>query len=98
MSHPASHSAPASSVEGITPVSPPSRFAALLTAIGAILLIGSEIWLTAVGTIWAADGYFKLGIFGDIILVVLVVPLALWATWMTIKLAVSVEMNPENAD
>ena len=75
-----------------------SKFAAFITAIGAIVLIGSEIWLAAVGAIWAVHGYFDMGMIGDGILIGLIAPLALWATWMTAKLAIAAEMNPENAD
>lgn len=75
-----------------------SRFIAFLTAIGAIVLIGSEIWLAALAAIWAADGFFDLAIVGNIIMIALIAPIAIWATWMTIKLAVSAEMNPDNAD
>jgi hypothetical protein len=41
-------------------------FAALFTAIGAIVLIASEIWLTALAAIWAADGFLGLSTTGDI--------------------------------
>lgn len=69
-----------------------------MTAIGAIVLISSEIWLAALATIWAADGFFDLAMVGDLIAIAIVVPPAIWATWMTAKLAISAEMNPENAD
>lgn len=98
MSHSASHPAPAKSAEGVFQPTPKTRFVAFLTAIGAIVLIGSEIWLAAIASIWAIDGFFDLAIAGDLIMVALVVPVALWATWMTAKLAISAEMNPENAD
>ena len=75
-----------------------SKFVAFLTAIGAIVLIGSEIWLAALAAVWAADGFFDLAIVGDIIVIAVIAPIAIWATWMTIKLAVSAEMNPDNAD
>lgn len=98
MSHSASHPAPAKSAEGVSHPAPKTRFVAFLTAIGAIVLIGSEIWLAAIASIWAIDGFFDLAIAGDLIMVALVVPVALWATWMTARLAISAEMNPENAD
>ena len=69
-----------------------------MTAIGAILLIGSEIWLAAVAAVWALDGFLDLAMVGDLILIALIAPLAIWATWMTARLAISAEMNPENAD
>ena len=75
-----------------------SRFIAFLTAIGAIVLIGSEIWLAALAAVWAADGFFDLAIVGDVIMIALIAPIAIWATWMTVKLAISAEMNPDNAD
>lgn len=73
-------------------------FAALFTALGAIVLIASEIWLAALATIWAADGFLGLSTTGDVILAAVVVPMAIWATWMTAKLAISAEMDPDNAD
>lgn len=88
MSHSASHSAPASK----------TKLVAFLTAIGAIVLIGAEIWLAALAALWAADGFFDLATVGDLIAIAVIVPPALWATWMTAKLAISAEMNPENAD
>lgn len=97
MSHPASPSSPVSFTGASTSL-PNSKFVAFLTAIGAIVLIGSEIWLAAVATIWAADGLLDLAITGDLIMIALIGPLAIWATWMTAKLAISAEMNPENAD
>ncbi|KGF69249.1 hypothetical protein LL06_12275 [Hoeflea sp. BAL378] len=94
MSHPAS---PASSAPSARAYSK-SKFAAFLTAIGAIVLIGAEIWLAAVAALWALDGFFDLAMIGDLILVALIAPAAIWATWMTAKLAIAAEMNPENAD
>ncbi|MBU2485036.1 MAG: hypothetical protein KKG78_08105 [Alphaproteobacteria bacterium] len=98
MSHPASHPAPADSADSVSMPARKSRFVAFLTAIGAIVLIGSEIWLAALAAIWAADGFFDLAIVGDIIMIALIAPIAIWATWMTVKLAISAEMNPDNAD
>lgn len=98
MSHPASNSTPATSADGSPTSFPKPRFIAFLTAIGAIVLIGSEIWLVALATVWAIDGFFDLATIGDLILMALIAPVALWATWMTAKLAIAAEMNPENAD
>lgn len=102
MSHPASPPATAPSAESFATPAPnfnqKSRFVAFMTAIGAILLIGSEIWLTAVATVWALDGFLDLAMVGDLILIALIAPLAIWATWMTARLAISAELNPENAD
>lgn len=98
MSHPASPPVPAISAEdSILPASR-TTFTAFLTAIGAIVLIGSEIWIAAIAAIWAADGVFGFATIGDIILIVLIVPPALWATVMIAKLAIAAEMDPENAD
>lgn len=94
MSHPAQATSATSRAK---PVSK-TKFAAFLTAIGAIVLIGSEIWLAAVGAVWALDGFFDLATIGDAIIIALIAPMAIWATWMTAKLAISAEMNPENAD
>ena len=98
MSHIASDFAPAPSSAPQTETLNKTRLAAFITAIGAIVLIGSEIWLAAVGAIWAVHGYFDMGMIGDAIMIGLIAPLALWATWMTVKLAIAAEMNPENAD
>ena len=94
MSHPASNTSSAASARQ----TPTPKFIAFMTAIGAIVLIGSEIWLAALAAIWAADGFFGLGLGGDLVMVALVIPLAIWATWMTVKLAIAAEMDPENAD
>ncbi|WP_417417503.1 hypothetical protein [Hoeflea sp.] len=98
MSHTAPHPASATSTESIAMPAPKTKFIAFLTAIGAIVLIGSEIWLAALAAIWAVDGFFDLAALGDLIMIALITPIALWATWMTAKLAISAEMNPENAD
>jgi hydrogenase/urease accessory protein HupE len=98
MSHPASHSGLALPVESITVPAPKTKFVAFLTAIGAIVLIGSEIWLAAIATIWAMHGMFDMATAGDLVMTAVVAPIALWATWMTAKLAISAEMSPENAD
>ncbi|MCY0146384.1 hypothetical protein OEG84_01285 [Hoeflea sp. G2-23] len=83
---------------GSRAIHPKTRFLAFLTAIGAIILITSEIWLAAVAALWAAGGVFGFGMTGDIILIALIIPPALWGTWMTVKLAIAAELDPENAD
>ncbi len=98
MSHTASDFAPAISAASQPVSMTKTKFAAFITAIGAIVLIGSEIWLAAIGAIWAVHGYFDMGLIGDAILIALIVPLALWATWKTAQLAIAAELNPENAD
>ena len=98
MSHSAPHSAPAKSGGSSATPASKTKFVAFLTAIGAIVLIGAEIWLAALAAIWAADGFFDLATVGDLIAIAIIVPPAIWATWMTVKLAISAEMNPENAD
>ncbi|MBC7279887.1 hypothetical protein [Hoeflea sp.] len=98
MSHTASDLAPAMPEAGQPVSMTKTKFAAFLTAIGAIVLIGSEIWLAAIGAMWAVHGYFDTGMIGDIILIAMIAPMALWATWMTAKLAIAAELNPENAD
>jgi hypothetical protein len=101
MSQPASNSPseiPAKTVSNQnSPKASPLTFAALSTAIGAIVLIGSEIWLAALATIWAADGVLGLSVAGDAILAAIILPLALWATWMTVKLAINAERDPDGA-
>jgi len=98
MSHSASHSAPVISAARLAMPAPKTKFIAFLTAIGAIVLIGSEIWLAALAAVWAIDGFFDLATLGDLIMIALIAPIALWATWMTARLAISAEMSPENAD
>ncbi|WP_417425949.1 hypothetical protein [Hoeflea sp.] len=98
MSQTASHTASAQSTESFTVPVPRTKFVAFLTAIGAIVLITSEIWLAAVAALWAAGGVFGFGMTGDIILIALIIPPALWGTWMTVKLAIAAELDPENAD
>ncbi|MDF1607239.1 hypothetical protein PZ897_03515 [Hoeflea sp. YIM 152468] len=95
---PHSASAPFNSPDALAMPAPGSRFTAFLTAIGAIVLIASEIWLVAIGTIWAIDGFFSLGTIGGLILIAIVVPLALWATWTIAMLAIAAELDPANAD
>lgn len=70
-----------------------SAFDAFLIAIGAIFLIGTEIWLAAIAVVWALHGLFATGMTGDIFLVLLVAPPAIWATWKTVTLAVSAERD-----
>lgn len=98
MSHIASDPAPAATAASPSALMNRTKFTAFLTAIGAIVLIGSEIWLAAIGAIWAVHGYFDMGMIGDAILIGMIAPLAIWATWMTARLAIAAEMNPENAD
>ena len=71
--------------------------AGFTTAIGAIVLICSEIWLAAIAGLWAMDGFFNLSPIADYILAALVLPLAIWATWKVAMLAISAESDPENA-
>lgn len=98
MSHPASSPFPAAPAEGGIPPAQKSRLTAFLTAIGAIVLIGSEIWLAAIASIWALDGMLGLSTVGDLVMIAIVGPIALWATWAIAKLAIAAELNPENTD
>lgn len=95
MSHSASH--PARTVDRPQPSPPVSRlsFTAAFSALAAILLIVPEIWLLAVATIWATDGLLGLSITGDLVIAAIIVPPSLWATWMTVKLAIAAERNPD---
>ncbi|PWW02261.1 hypothetical protein DFR52_102929 [Hoeflea marina] len=72
-----------------------SALDAFLIAVGAIVLIGTEIWLAALAIAWAAHGLLGLGVTGDIVLVLLVAPPALWATWKVATMAISAERNAE---
>ncbi len=98
MSHSAPHPVSANSAGRTALPAGKTKFIAFLTAIGAILLIGSEIWLAAIASVWAMHGILNMTTVGDLIMIAVVGPIALWATWMTAKLAISAEMNPENAD
>jgi uncharacterized membrane protein YwaF len=69
---------------------------AALAAVGAIVLIGSEIWLVAASTIWALHGLLAASLTVDIILGITILPIAVWATWKTVVLAIEAERNPEN--
>tara|TARA_R110002124_G_scaffold48028_8_gene142259 strand:+ start:1047 stop:1277 length:231 start_codon:yes stop_codon:yes gene_type:complete len=69
---------------------------AALAALGAIIMIGSEIWLVAVSTIWALHGFLATNLTVDIILGIVLLPGAVWATWKTVVLAIEAERNPEN--
>lgn len=69
---------------------------AALAALGVIVMIGSEIWLVAVSTIWALHGLLATNLTVDIILGIVMLPGAVWATWKTAVLAIEAERNPEN--
>lgn len=71
-------------------------FSAVLAASGAIILIGSEIWLVAISAIWALHGLLAASLTVDIILGILILPLAIWATLKTVVFAIEAERNPEN--
>nr|WP_306265235.1 hypothetical protein [Pararhizobium sp. IMCC3301] len=79
--------------------SSPARIAlvpAALAALGAIILVGSEIWIVAVSTIWALHGLLGANLTVDIILGILLLPGAVWATWKTVVLSIEAERKPEN--
>lgn len=97
MSHPASHQTQTEPVTGQSQLNQKTKSAAFLVAIGAIVLIGSEIWLVAIATIWALHGLFATSIIGDIVLAAIIVPPALWATWKTVLLAIDAERMAEDA-
>lgn len=82
---------------GTAPLTRKLTAAGLMTAIGAIVLIGSEIWLAAFASLWAFDGFFNLSTTADIILAALILPPAAWATWKVVVMAISAESDPENA-
>ena len=65
---------------------------AVLAAIGAIVLIVSEIWLTAIATIWALHGLLAANLTVDIVLGIAILPVAVWATWKTVVLAIEAEI------
>jgi hypothetical protein len=64
---------------------------AILSVLGLVVFLSSEIWLLVAGAFWALDGMFGLGLTGDLVLGALIVPPALWATYMVIKLSVEAE-------
>jgi hypothetical protein len=53
----------------------------LIMVISIAGLIASEIWLTVILFVWALAGMLDAGLAGVIVLCVLTVPAALWATW-----------------
>ena len=101
MSHPATAgTTPASPAPTIKTIekSPPVRrslIATLALASGAIVLIGSEIWLVAILLYWAMVDFIGHGLviqiaFGAVILIP-----ALWATWKLVELAIAAERYPD---
>lgn len=71
-------------------------FPAVLAAMGAIVLIGSEIWLVAISALWALHGWLSANLAVDAILAILILPAAIWATWKTVVIAIAAERDPEN--
>ncbi len=69
---------------------------AVLAALGAIVLIGSEIWLVAFAALWALHGWLAANLAMDIILCIAILPAAIWATWKTIVMSIEAERDPEN--
>ena len=97
MSHPASAGqSPDTSSSTITIIenAPPVRrglLAALALASGAIVLIGSEIWLVAMLLYWATVDFIGHGMVIQIVFGALILVPALWATWKLVEMAIAAE-------
>ncbi|MBW3098697.1 hypothetical protein [Pseudohoeflea coraliihabitans] len=71
---------------------------ALARASGAIVLIGSEIWLVAALMFWALLGFVGTSLPVEAVLGVLIGGPAVWATWQIIILAVAAERVRDDQD
>lgn len=77
-----------SSTETATPAAiyhPHPGVAFYVIIVSAIALFSAEIWITALGTLWALNGLLSLGGVGTAIVAAVLLPFASFATW---KLAV----------
>lgn len=73
-----------------TPARPAPRHALLaivLTTLGIIALIWTEIWLSTAAGVWAVVQLLGLGQTGYYALAAMLVPAAAWASWHTARLA-----------
>ncbi len=61
--------------------------AAVISTIGIVTLIWSEIWLTLAASIWSFVELLGVGLPGYIVLSAVLAPLAIWASWHTARLA-----------
>lgn len=100
MSHPASagNKSPDTSTIKVIESAPPVRrslIAALALASGAIVLIGSEIWLVALLLYWAVVDFIGHGMVVQIIFGAIVLIPALWATWTLVGMAIAAERYPD---
>ncbi len=99
MSHPASAGkGPATTSIKTIETSPPVRrslIAALALASGAIVLIGSEIWLVALLLYWAVVDFIGHSLAVQIVFGAVVLVPALWATWKLVELAIAAERYPD---
>ncbi|MAY60956.1 MAG: hypothetical protein CML29_01985 [Rhizobiales bacterium] len=102
MSHPApagknGPSSPASTIKIIESAPPVRRslMAALALASGAIVLIGSEIWLVALLLYWAVVDFIGHGMVVQIVFGAIVLVPALWATWKLVEMAIAAERYPD---
>lgn len=101
MSHPASAgespAVPATAIKTIesAPKGRRGLIAALALASGAIVLIGSEIWLVAVLLYWALVDFIGRGLIIQIVFGAMILVPALWATWKLVELAIAAERYPD---
>jgi len=61
--------------------------AIVLSTLGIVSLIWSEIWLSLAASIWACVQILNLGNIGYAVLAALLVPVGAWASWHTARLA-----------
>tara|TARA_R100001129_G_scaffold154698_4_gene117526 strand:- start:26696 stop:27094 length:399 start_codon:yes stop_codon:yes gene_type:complete len=101
MSHPASAGQSpdnAPSTIKVIEKSPPVRrslIAALLLASGAIILIGSEIWLVAMLLYWATVDFIGHSMVVQVVFGAVILVPALWATWKLVEMAIAAERYPD---
>jgi len=68
---------------------------AIMLALGAIVLIWSEIWVVAAIFFWAVAGLVHASGASVIILATIIFAPAIWASWYIAKSAIEAERTPE---
>ena len=68
-------------------------WAIILSTLGIVALIWSEIWLTLAAAIWSFVQLLGVGMPGYVVLSLALTPVALWASWQTARLAWNGERN-----
>lgn len=64
-----------------------------IVLVSAIVLFTAEIWISALGVLWALDGFLSLGPIGTLVFAAVIVPLAAIATWTLAKMAFESERD-----